>query len=310
MYVKPAKARTFTAKRDSEILNQKNDFDKKVVGEIKRNGWRLIVSSEVCYTATGHKKQIPWIQKQIPKGYVIDGEIAFDDFSKDSSDVTHALSDELFDDLYFFAFDLLATPEISQEIFMEKGFIYRRGFLEMLFHHNNLGNKIRLNEIWYDKFPERIEELKQAGAEGMMFKYLDRPYKPGSRANMVKYKFFDDYDVVIVDAEGKPSEWRVRPGDTGTDGRTYPDGLHTESWDKGYVNLRYGLYCKETGELKILGSLGVTGPKEELSKHVGKVARVKAYAQFPTGCLQHPVFLEYRDPADKSADECVFEFNN
>ena len=305
-HVRPAKARTFDKKRDGYLLSAVTP--KNTVAEVKRNGWRFAITSEKSYSATG-KAMNTFVQKCIPEGYAIDGEIAFEDFSKRPGDVSHALSERNYEGLYFYAFDVLQTPGLDQKATMALSFGARRQVLELLYHKFLIQHdKFKLNEVFHEDFPGLVEMLKEQGAEGAIFKNTLRPYEPGGRANMVKLKFFDDYDVVIVDALGKPTEWTVRPGETGKDGVFYPKGKHAESWEKEWVNLRYGMYDIKTGKLVTLGSLGVTGPKEKMEKHIGKVALMKAYDLFPTGCLQHPVWLDWRDPADKAAKDCLFDF--
>jgi ATP-dependent DNA ligase len=55
-----------------------------------------------------------------------------------------------------------------------------------------------------------------------------------------------------------------------------------------------------------VGSLGETGPKEDMEKFVGRVAEIKAYGQYPTGALRHPVLERWRE--DKLPEDCVFDF--
>lgn len=309
-FIKPAKARPFEDKRDKWILSLANtttDYYKhKIIGEIKRNGWRFYCANDKQYTATGHIHRFEKFKHPLD-GYVFDGEIAFSDLRKQSGDVTTALADGNYTDLFFYAFDIVGHPCFSQEELLAFPLEKRKRLLKSVIEELN-HPKYVYNPVYYGDFGKIIESLLEDGGEGMVFKYLDKPYKAGSRANMIKYKFFDDYDVVIVDAEGYPSEWTVRPGEKGRDGILYPDGKHTEPWLRGYRNLRYGLYDSKTKELKVLGSFGFTGPKEKISKHIGKVAIVKAYSQFPSGCLQHPIFQGWRHPEDKSAEMCLFDF--
>src|ERR1035438_3018756 len=83
-HVRPAKARTFDKKRDGYLLSAVTP--KNTVAEVKRNGWRFAITSEKSYSATG-KAMNTFVQKCIPEGYAIDGEIAFEDFSKRPGDV-------------------------------------------------------------------------------------------------------------------------------------------------------------------------------------------------------------------------------
>ena len=77
-------------------------------------------------------------------------------------------------------------------------------------------NKIRLSEqiITDDnkKAQKFYEDSLKEGNEGVMFKSLDAPYKPGSRVgHMIKLKpVMESLDLVIVGAEwgtGKRGKW-------------------------------------------------------------------------------------------------------
>jgi hypothetical protein len=99
----------------------------------------------------------------------------------------------------------------------------------------------------------------------------------------------------------------VRPGFKGADGKVYEEGVRSSTWNAGHVGLSYGYWDEEAGEVRRVGSLGMTGPREEMEKHVGRVAEVKHYGVSPdNGALRHPVMLRWRD--DKSPEQCVFNF--
>ena len=86
----------------------------------------------------------------------------------------------------------------------------------------------------------------------------------------------------------------------------WPKGRHTDPWESRHVNLRYGYYDTE-GNLQVVGSTGICGPKEDMQKSIGKVAKFKTYGEIlKTGSMRHPVFIEFRE--DKMAEECVFNF--
>lgn len=104
------------------------------------------------------------------------------------------------------------------------------------------------------------------------------------------------------------------------------------SWWKGWLaGMQYGQFvsqsvwrqmgCPESyrtivknGEKYELVRMGQTGPGDEemivevtrnRDKYLGKVMEVKANERFPTGKLQHPVFLRWRD--DKNPEDCVWD---
>jgi DNA ligase 1 len=90
----------------------------------------------------------------------------------------------------------------------------RRAIIEKIIP--DIPKKIKCSEIIITDDEKRAEQFYKAslaaGNEGLMFKTLDAPYKPGSRVGfMVKMKpVMDEFDVVIVGAEwgeGKRSGW-------------------------------------------------------------------------------------------------------
>jgi len=97
---------------------------------------------------------------------------------------------------------------------IKEDFIERRKILEKIISNKVkeivvVKNKITDNEKEVEKF---YKESLAAGNEGIMFKKLDAPYKPGARVgHMVKMKpVMDNLDLVIVGAEwgsGKRAKW-------------------------------------------------------------------------------------------------------
>ena len=109
----------------------------------------------------------------------------------------------LFDILYFEGRTLLHTP-----------FVERRKLLASLV--DNLPRKmVVVKQLVMEKEKEAekfYKESLKAGNEGVMFKTLDAPYKPGARVgHMVKMKpVMETLDLVIVGAEwgeGKRAQW-------------------------------------------------------------------------------------------------------
>jgi hypothetical protein len=71
----------------------------------------------------------------------------------------------------------------------------------------------------------------------------------------------------------------------------------------GECALEYGVFDPRLGKVRRCGSLGVTGSREEMAQHIGKVAVVRAWWRYPSGCLRHPQHQRFRD--DKPIDEVL-----
>ena len=152
------------------------------------------------------------------------------------------------------------------------------------------------------------ERIVESGGEGVMLKEVNAPYVPcpGSRRSWFwqKKKKWLTVEVVIVGCDGKPTVWTVKPGHVGTDGVLYPQGKASETAQKGYVNLEYG-YWTPHGLVKV-GTLGVTGPREELKQYVGCVCEAECAGVYSgTGALRHPGLKRWRD--DKRVEDCTLE---
>jgi hypothetical protein len=155
-----------------------------------------------------------------------------------------------------------------------------------------------LKRLFYDL-------IVAAGGEGIMLKDMRGQYVqcPGTRRSWLwqKKKKWLTVEVVIVGCDGKPTMWTVKPGHVGADGVLYPNGKPSDTAAKGYVNLEYG-YWAPNGLVKV-GTLGITGPREELKQYVGRVAEVKCAAVYDSGALRHPTDVVWRD--DKKAEDCT-----
>lgn len=118
----------------------------------------------------------------------------------------------------------------------------------------------------------RLRQLRDAGAEGVVFKRLGAPYKPGrpnSGGDQLKYKFVETASVVVTEINAC---------------RSVGIGV----WDKGAM--------KPAGN--------VTVPPNQPVPTVGAVVEVRyLYAMPGSGALLQPVYLGERDDIDPS--ECV-----
>jgi len=221
-----------------------------------------------------------------------------------SNDVIHQLANSG-EKLRFAVFDVLIEGGVG---IMQMPLAYRMGIRAGIV--KNLGNQ-RIHEVehasgMYEPPPLMehfcIEALKLS--EGVMLKELKSPYREGKRLrDWLKLKKTYTVDVVITDTESRPNRWRVRPGQKDTKGTVYMDGIETDPWKKGWVGLSYGYWDPARHMPVKVGSLGMTGPPEEMESHVGRVAEVKAYGMYPNGRIRHAQFLRWR--TDKSPNECL-----
>jgi len=177
---------------------------------------------------------------RFPKGsYVLDGELVIlDSDGKPEFDLLQQrihpavsrierLAKET--PAYFVAFDLLAKDDRS---LLEEPFEVRRAALEKL-----VKKPLELTPATRD--PAEAESWLQ-GAEGVVAKQLDAPYRPGERTGMVKVKRVRTIDCVVVG-------WR--PGkEPGTLGSLIL-GLYDKKGELHVVGHTSGFKAKEKREL-------------------------------------------------------------
>lgn len=312
-FVKPQKAKQTNRSKPDKVTGVTRMLSAKEIiawvdtldpndwyAEIKQNGFRAQFQSNGWYSSLGawnsRESGFEHICDLIPPGVVLDGELMPSD-GEGHEVVAHYVA-ACPEKLKLVAFDLLAHPSVPNLLTQVQS--YRRTLLVRLAGAAQ-HPEIEVADAFGSDFGAVLRTALAAGREGLILKHRSKPYVPGSRANWLKAKATETVDVVITDALGKPTEWRVRPGQVGKDGVCYPEGRHSDPWIAGHVGLRYGFYDPH-GNLRVVGTLGVTGPKEEMEQHIGKVARVFSFGpQFPTGAIQHPTFDGWhldKDPLD------------
>jgi len=278
------------------------------VAEIKENGHRAEFQRAGWWTTRPtweDRGRYQHICGAIPEGCVLDGELR--PIEGEGHEKVNHLRASAPEKLKFVVFDILCWR--GQSV-MDRMWETRRRALESLYYSvlMNESNSICLSQTFFGKFGEHLRTVLDHKREGLILKKRDKPYKPGSRcSDWLKAKGTETVDAVITGCDGKPTEWRVRPGQTGKDGVYYPDGRKTSSHLAGFVGLEYGFHDARTGELKTVGTLGMTGPREKMKKYGGRGAELLSFgSQTPDGCLQHPTFKNWRE--DRDPRVCVFDF--
>jgi hypothetical protein len=302
-FVKPMKAKAFLPDQLATLKTH------EWVAELKHNGHRVYLCREGMFSSIG-KWYTPEMEgfaalacPGMPDGLLIDGELRAADGPSDNAVVGH-LRSAAPEKLVFVAFDVLY---VNGDDVMPCDWNARRMMLEQVMQGLD-PQWFKMSGLYLGEYGVILAKLLADAEEGMILKRRDSPYKPGSRSNWLKVKGTVTYDVVITDCDAKPTEWRVRPGEVGKDGVLYPEGRHSDPWLAGHVGLSYGWFDVKTGQLVRVGSLGETGPREKMEQYVGRVAEVKCYGKpWPTGCMNHPVLLHWRD--NKSPEDCLFDFD-
>jgi ATP-dependent DNA ligase len=212
--------------------------------EPKWDGFRAIafVDGSECYLQSRNGRPLSryFPEIEFPRGrYVLDGELVI--MSKGGKQDFDALQMRLHPaesrvrklasemPSTFVAFDLLAR---NDSLLIDEPFERRRKALERA-----LGKKITLTP--FTTVPKEAEKWLR-GAEGVVAKELDAPYRPGERTGMVKVKRVRTIDCVIVG-------WR--PGkEKGTLGSLIL-GLYDKAGELQVVGHTSGFRAKEKREL-------------------------------------------------------------
>lgn len=308
----PLKARK-GASTESELAKLK-----QYAVELKYDGHRRLMASRCAWSRprgpsaglVWTKSSAPLFQRWLPDGFLLDGEIVPREMSGTSShNVTNLLSDDP-SALVFVVFDILYVEGGSV---MDAPWNGRRKLLETFFEA--LYEAAPGAEYWlkiapvFDDVETALEQARDLRLEGVMLKDPTSKYRPGSRNAWVKHKFTETYDVVITDCDSESTEWTVRPGHIGSDGKLHPLGVKSST--AGLCGLSYGFWDAKRNQLRRVGALGWTGTREKLLPMVGRVLEVKGYGQYPTGAIRHPGQASPHGPmwrTDKSPENCVFDF--
>ena len=195
-----------------------------------------------CYLQSRNGKPLSryFPELRFPKGrYVLDGELVIlDEDGKQEFDALQqrihpakSRIDRLAKEMpaRFVAFDVLSVDDRS---LLEEPFSTRRAELEKL-----VGKSVQLTPATRE--PAEAEPWLQ-GAEGVIAKQLDAPYRPGERTGMVKVKRVRTIDTVVVG-------WR--PGkEEGTLGSLIL-GLYDKKGKLHVVGHTSGFKAKEKREL-------------------------------------------------------------
>lgn len=322
-FLKPQLARPWTERRDANLIDM-NGFTM----EPKLDGHRVAVirhNKGVSLVSRQGKpvQQIPWLitwaQRQLKPGTYIDGELVVPATEGSSNNVSSYRAHHPAR-LCYVAFDILWHR--GRTVHSMQWYKRRReleSISEMAFPWPKGGN-LRPSKFYIIcTYPREFEHINHRtnraqawidqGFEGVMYKDMFIPYKPNSRSGWIKEKTTQLVKAIVVSCDALPSEWRVRPGHKGTDGKVYPEGRHTDPWLAGHVGLEYGYGpwtgpatsrpgFKEVpgvGKCEVAGSLGVTGPREEMAQYVGQVVTMKCWGVYPSGAVRHPSPQRYVD---------------
>jgi len=179
-------------RRLENVTNQFPDVVEFVRKNVK--GKSFIIDSEAVGYGNKTGKYLPFqsISQRIKRKYEIE---------KMSNDFPVELN--VFDIIYYDGKSMIDEPFEKRRGLLEK-FIRQEPKKIMLSKYLKTDSKKAIEKFFKDAF--------EAGNEGLMFKALDAPYKPGARVgHMVKFKaIMETLDLVIVAAEwgeGKRSKW-------------------------------------------------------------------------------------------------------
>jgi len=161
-FVRPQLAKSATEKWIAKFVPSVH------VAEMKLDGHRRLVHRKGSWSRIGKDHSHPDIEKHVPDGWLLDGEIVPVDVSPGSNVVSHYLAEHP-DKLKFVVFDCLWAN--GQNI-MGKDWAFRRAAIEKLFKLHDLGSRMELSEITYMRTKADMMNAMSAasdiGCEGTM----------------------------------------------------------------------------------------------------------------------------------------------
>jgi len=317
-YTKPVKARSYCPRKDTEYFTP--SYNHCLV--LKLDGHRASIGRNIAFTSSGKPlKNVQKIQELIDEGNLIDCEVVLNEAGLKHFNVKRSHSNLLStaiahhpEFLEVVAFDLLY---FDGEFVGHWKYHNRFSVLEKLVKPDK-GLKIEEHCRDEESIKKLIDLVHEVNHEGWIRKEMDFIIKPGSRASMVKRKLVEDVDVVIMDEYSDVPQYTVAPGhygvvgyegadisDVNENGRVkYPNGVISKPFALGHKTIMYGLHDPLTGELKVVGKSGITGPVEELKQHIGKVCVMESRGRGNDGAVIHKHAKEFR--SDKDPKECVW----
>lgn len=212
-----------------------------------------------------------------------------------------------FDILRFAGEDLIDKPAIERAEKYLWGEEIGYSFAEQEYIHRQ--------EIIYDNFEEKLQEIFSRGGEGLVFKAKDCPYRVGKRSTAsqaFKWKqHLDSVDLICVSLEDPEYYY------TGKEPKTWPykddeGNLITKLAYNGWkAAMRLG--CYKDGKIVEVGRVasGLTDEMradmaENPDNYLNKVVQISCMSVDPKeGTIRHPVFETMRE--DKNPEDCIWE---
>ncbi|WP_334062994.1 DNA ligase D [Limimaricola cinnabarinus] len=230
---------------------------------------------------------------------LIDGEVTAGEGGGDFSTLQKALSNG--DPLTFYAFDLL---HLDGEDIAGKPLRDRRAALDELLGDQPEDGAIRLSPYVEGAADKVLTHLCRAGAEGIICKRADAPYRPGRSTDWIKVKCVKGAEFVI--GGWSPSDKQGRPFASLLMGSFEGDRLVY----RGRVGTGFDAEAMRDLADRLDGRARKTAPFEEVPREVAKdarwvtpklVAQVRYAELTAEGQIRHGVFQGLRE--DKGAEE-------
>lgn len=269
------KAKRITEMPDDDRYVVQQKLDGMRVKIFNDNGFRII--NRIGKDVTRKFPELRYLEKQLPKGTVVDGELVV----RDTKGESLKLLQEHNSPVTMEAFDILKYKGKALD---KKPFTLRERFLKRIKESKNL----KIVKTYPASEAKRLMKLKNA--EGVVFKRKDSVYDDSRDSAWLKLKQSNDADVVITGYE--PGKGK-RKGAVGA--------LHIGIWDaksksiKSVGKVGTGFSDKEAKELK------AALDKIKLGKNEGIIqvrpnlfAKVGYLRRGSRGALREPVYKGVR----------------